>query len=268
MGNAIELARREQGQGEAVVILHGLFGSGTNWRGVARLLEGRYRVITVDLRNHGRSPNVPGMRYTDMAGDVLRLLDDLALEAPLLVGHSMGGKVAMMLALTHPRRLRGLVVVDIAPVSYRHGDEHRGYIRALEKLDAEGVASRAEADERLAAEVPDRGVRQFLLQNLVYDNGAYRVRLGLDAIDADMDAILGFEPPSGAGPWEGSALFIAGGESPYLDARHHAAVRKWFPGAEIETVAGGGHWVHAQAPEKVSALISEFAPTAGVSGSR
>lgn len=268
MGNPVELARREQGHGEAVVILHGLFGSGTNWRGVARLLQERYRVVTVDLRNHGRSPNVPGMRYTDMAGDVLGLLDELALESPVLVGHSMGGKAAMTLALENPSRLRALVVVDIAPVAYGYGDEHRGYIRALERLDTAGVASRAEADERLAAEVPDRGVRQFLLQNLVYDNGTYRVRLGLDAIDADMDAILGFDPPAGVDPWEGPALFIAGGESPYLAARHHEAVRKWFPHARIETVAGAGHWVHAQAPQEVSALISAFAPAAGAGGSR
>lgn len=253
----MKLSVTEYGEGPPLAILHGLYGSSRNWATVAKRLSARWRVLCLDLRNHGASPWADGMAYPAMAEDVLETLAAVGVtEPPVLLGHSMGGKTAMTAALTRPGALRALVVVDIAPMAYGHS--HEGYIAAMRALDLSEVARRAEADEALAAAVPEPGVRAFLLQNLVFGDGAARWRLNLDAIEAAMGDLTGFPFAPGAARYEGPALFVAGGESAYVDEASARAIRGFFPNARIETVAGAGHWVHAEAPAAFMAALEGF----------
>lgn len=236
-----------------LVILHGLFGSGRNWATAARRLARLRRVVTVDLRNHGESPRAAGMSYGEMAGDVAAFLEAERLRPAVLLGHSMGGKVAMTLALAEPEAVAGLIVVDIAPVAGRA--EHGALVRALQALPVARLASRAEADAALAPAVPDATLRGFLLQNLVRRGEGYAWRIGLEAIAAALPALGDF---TADGRYDGPALFIAGGASDYLRPEHEGAIRALFPAARIERIAGAGHWVHADAPEAFLALTERF----------
>ncbi|RME34103.1 MAG: alpha/beta fold hydrolase, partial [Gammaproteobacteria bacterium] len=169
----------EQGEGRPLVILHGLFGSGRNWQRVARRLAEHYRVITPDLRNHGRSPHLPGMSYPEMAADLFELMERLDLPSTLLMGHSMGGKVAMTAALQQPEKVTALIVVDIAPVRYRHSFEP--IFQALKSIPVEWIRSRQEAERLLAGYIDDSVLRAFLLQNLNRDESGFHWRINLDA---------------------------------------------------------------------------------------
>ena len=243
----MELYTREYGEGEPLVILHGLFGSSANWNGIARRLADDYRVIVPDLRNHGRSPHHPGMSYPEMAGDVLALLDTRQLDRAVILGHSMGGKLAMWLALRHPERVSRLIVADIAPVTYSH-DFHT-LIRAMRAMDPETLSSRDEADARLARGIPDPGIRQFVLQNLAYERGVYRWRINLSAMEAGMDDITGFPEPSPGTPYVDPALFVHGERSDYVDSESKTAIRALFPAAKVVKIANTGHWLHVEQPE-------------------
>ncbi len=245
----------EQGQGPPVFLLHGLFGSGTNWRGIAKELAAQHRVITVDLRNHGRSPHVAGMTYPGMADDLDDLMAKLQLDEAAVIGHSMGGKVAMTLSLTKPDRIRRLVVIDIAPVAYAH--DHQHLIEAMQNLDLQAVASRADADRRLADRIPDTAIRQFLLQNLISERGAYRWRLNLEALRHHRDDIMGF-PAVELQPYTGPCAFIAGARSDYIQPAHREAITRWFPAAQQVSIPDAGHWVHADQPGALVGAINDF----------
>jgi len=237
-----------------LVIAHGLFGSGRNWGVVARrLAEGR-RVVTVDMRNHGASPWHDAHAYPDLAADLAAVIATLGGEADLL-GHSMGGKAAMALALTAPDRLRRLVVADIAPVAYAHSQ--RPLVEAMRGMDLAGLDGRAAADARLAARVEDRGVRAFLLQSLDLRADPPRWRLNLDALAAQMDRIMGW-PEDLGGRFAGPALFIAGGASDYVRPEHRGAVEARFPAARFAAIPGAGHWLHAEKPAEVVAAVDAF----------
>jgi esterase len=251
----VTLHYQELGSGPPLVILHGLFGSAANWRAVARGLAGRYRVILADLRNHGASPHAPSMDYRDQAADVGALLHSLGLERASLIGHSMGGKVAMTLALTAPERVERLVVVDIAPV--RYPPSHDRFVRAMRDLDLSAVTRRADAEHELEADVPDLQVRQFLLQNLISREGRWRWRLNLDALAAERDAIYGF-PDLDDSRYHLPALFVAGEQSDYVGEATHERIRTLFPAAVIDVVPGAGHWVHAEQPDAVRERIEPF----------
>ena len=245
---------REYGAGDPVIILHGLYGSSANWGSVARALAGRHRLILPDLRNHGDSPHRPGMSYEAMAADVVELMDGLGLDAPALVGHSMGGKVVMTLALQRPHRVRRLCVVDIAPVSYPpHLDD---ILAALEGVDLARTTSRAEADRQLAGRVDSPMVRAFLLQSLGCHDGRCRWRLNLPALRAGFGQLIDF--PALAGSYGGPALFLAGERSDYVTEGHLPAIQARFPAATVERVAGAGHWVHVDAPDVTIDLLREF----------
>ncbi len=241
------------GSGPAVCLLHGLFGRAQNLAGLARRLAPRFRVISMDLRNHGASPHAAGMGYAAMAGDVGETLGALGVGRYAVVGHSMGGKVAMMLALTAPEVVDRVVVADIAPVAYRHGNA--GVAAALMGLALRPGLDRRGADAALAGAVPDAGVRGFLLQNLVF--GAQPAwRIGLTEIAAGIREIEGW--PEVAGVYEGPALFIAGGASDYVTEAGEAAARAVFPRAVVARLEGAGHWLHADRPEAFGAAVEGF----------
>ncbi len=252
---AVALAHRVIGSGGPwVLVLHGLLGSGRNWAGVAQALADTCRVCLVDLRNHGGSPWLPSMSYDDMAEDVAALATTLGADRVALIGHSMGGKVAMRRALARPGRIERLAVVDIAPVAYAH--DHRAEVEAMRGLDLRSIGSRGEADEALAGEVPDRTMRQFLLANLARGDGGYRWQANLEAIAAAMPELAGF--PATHAVYSGPALAVAGGASPYIRSDGEVALRRHLPHVRIERIDGAGHWPHAERPDAVTALLRAF----------
>ena len=250
----MELHTRVAGNGPALVLLHGLFGSNENLGGVARALADRYTVYGMDLRNHGRSPHADSMDYAEMAADVRDTLDAYGLDAATVLGHSLGGKTAMELALSAPERVSALIVVDIAPIVYdrRHDQE----LEALHELDLSAVRSRGDADAALADPIPNPAIRQFLLKNLSRTDNGFTWRIPLETIHAEY-AEIAATPPS-QGPYNGPVLFIRGGNSDYLPEEAEPAIRERFPDARIETIPDAAHWVHVDAPEAFREVLNGF----------
>jgi pimeloyl-ACP methyl ester carboxylesterase len=258
--------------GPHVVFVHGLFGQGKNWTTIAKGLADRHRVTLVDLPNHGHSPWTDRADYLDMAELLAAELERLG-EPVTLVGHSMGGKVAMQLALRRPELLRALVVVDVAPVEYpvRGGrtddpDEEAspfaGYIDAMQAMDLGSLATRADADRALREAVRSPMVRSFLLQSLVReglgDGGGWRWRLNLDALERDLDQLRGFpEPPPGA-HFDGPVLWIAGTNSTYVLPEDRARMDELFPTTRLVRIKNAGHWVHSEQPEIFVETLRRF----------
>ena len=243
---------------QAVVLLHGLFGSAANWGAVARRLAGRFHVLVPDLRNHGQSPHDPDASYPAMVDDVLGLLDRHGLDRAWLVGHSMGGKVAMHLALNHPPRVAGLAVVDMAPVRYTHNFE--AVLGAFRAVDLAGIRSRADADRQMADRVPLAGVRAFLLQNLVKGPAGWGWRLNLAALAAAQTEITGFPDQAADAAYPGPVSFIYGKLSDYVTPAYEPRIRGLFPGARLCPVADAGHWVYADQPQGFMACLERFLP--------
>lgn len=259
MPNPLPLTYLEAGEangGTPLLVLHGLFGSARNWQTLARRFAETRRVYALDLRNHGGAPWADGMSYPQMADDVLRFLDDRGFARANVVGHSMGGKTAMTLALRHPDRVARLVVVDIAPVAYTH--THAPYVAAMKAADLTACTRRQEVEAQLVAAVPEAPLRSFLMQNLVLENGVFSWRVNLDAIGAAMADLIGF-PDLGDARYDGPALFIGGTASDYIHPEHHAAIRQRFPKADITMMEGAGHWLHAERPDEFAAMIENFA---------
>jgi esterase len=255
---ALSLAAAESGDGPPLAILHGLFGSARNWGSIAQRLAAHHRVIALDLRNHGASPWADSMDYDAMAEDVRRALHTRGHRRYALLGHSMGGKVAMVAALQHGAAVDRLVVIDIAPATYEPA--HLAYIRAMRALDLSGVTRRGEADARLAPAVPDAAERAFLVQNLVFDGGKARWRLNLAAIERGMARLVGFPaiaPSTGTG-YDGPVLFVAGGRSGSVRPEHEPEIRRLFPRARIARIADAGHLPHAEAPRAFLGLVEPF----------
>lgn len=237
----------------AILIVHGLFGSARNWGAIARRLAETRPVLTVDMRNHGESDWQDSHGYPDMAEDLARVIRAEG-EAVDVVGHSMGGKAAMVLALTQPELVRRLVVADIAPVAYGH-DQTR-HIDAMRGLDLTGLTSRAEADRRLSASTPDAGLRAFLLQSLDLKSDPPRWRLNLDVLAAEMPRIVGW--PEVAGRFDGPTLFLTGATSSYVLPEHRPAIKALFPAARFAKIPGAGHWLHAEAPRAFEETVRVF----------
>ncbi|OAN70771.1 esterase [Jannaschia sp. EhC01] len=234
-----------------ILIAHGLFGSARNWNVIAkRLAETRF-VVSVDMRNHGQSPWAAPHSYPAMAGDLSEIIEKFGGQADV-VGHSMGGKAAMVLALTHPAFVRKLVVADIAPVAYSHTQQ--GMIDAMRTVDLAKVEARGDADRQLARVVAEAGVRAFLLQSL--DVKARAWRFNLDQLEADMADILGF--PEVSDTFEGAVLMLSGGASDYVLPEHRAAVKALFPAARFAKIPGAGHWLHAEKPREFEAACAAF----------
>lgn len=240
---AIDLAFESVGSGPPLLILHGLFGSGGNWRSVARELSTDHRVLTVDLRNHGASPWVDSMDYLDMASDVMRLIECEGLERPALLGHSMGGKTAMALALMHPRLISQLIVVDIAPVGY--ADRLSPFVEAMRSIDMLAAAGRSEVQQRLSEMVPDANVVPFLAQNLVNRNSHLDWRINLAGIGASIHSLSDFPTELRSLRFDAPLRVIAGGRSDYVTARDGADYRPMFTQLQVDVIEDAGHWVHA-----------------------
>lgn len=239
-----------------MVILHGLFGSLANWRTVGRSLARRHRVYLVDQRNHGRSPHAPSHTYDDLVVDMVEFLDRREVPKAALVGHSMGGKTAMKLALAHPDRVESLVVVDIGP--RRHSAEGlRPVLDALIAVEPSQWTTRDEVAARLAERIPSPRLREFLLMNLARDeSGAFRWRLNLGTLDRCFEA-LG-EPITSETVFGGPALFLRGALSDHLSDADWSDARRLFPRARLVTIPGAGHWVHADAPAAFQGALAEF----------
>ncbi|MFP8966404.1 alpha/beta fold hydrolase [Pokkaliibacter sp. CJK22405] len=245
---------QRQGHGQPLVILHGLFGSLDNWNSITRQLAEHYDVISVDLRNHGRSFHAEPHDYSSMSSDVLALLDALQLESILLMGHSMGGKAAMQLAMQHSERIARLIVVDIAPVDYpRHHDD---VFSGLNSLNLSELKSRSAADKALTPFIDDMSVRQFLLRSLYKnDEGKFAWRFNLQQLESDYRFIS--KAPEGEN-YAGPALFIKGANSHYLKQEYASAVTRRFPDASYKIIQDTGHWPHAEKPELFLSVVERF----------
>ncbi len=251
---------KEQGQGQAVVLIHGLFGSLDNLGLLARTLSEHYRVISVDLRNHGASFHSDEMSYPQQAADVLALLDALALDQVSLVGHSMGGKVAMQLAKQAPARVARLVVADIAPVAYPHS-RHQNVFAGLNATLKQLVQSRSEAEAILAEHIEIAGVRQFLLKSFAKGESGWGWRFNVAALERNYANIMGW--PDNQHRFEGPTLLIKGGDSDYMQPQYTDTVMAQFPAAKARVIAGTGHWLHAEKPVLFNKLVVDFLSTGG-----
>jgi pimeloyl-ACP methyl ester carboxylesterase len=248
--------------GTPIVFCHGLFGQGRNWTGVAKALAEDHRTVLVDLPHHGRSPWAEQFDYVEVADHLVALLADQLPDDPVtLVGHSMGGKVAMLAALRAPERVRRLCVVDIAPVDYGSRGEFEGYVEAMQALDLDSLTRRADADAALQETVPDRSVRDFLLQNLRRDGDSWRWQVNLEVLGRDLDALSGWPDDrlEDVAPYRGPVLWVAGSDSRYVQPRHEEAMRRLFPSTRKVVVKDAGHWVHAQQPDVVVELLRRLA---------
>ena len=241
-----ELHYREWPKGQGgipVLVLHGLLGSSRNWQAAAKAMADPYHVVAVDLRNHGDSPHLRPMTYPEMVGDVVEVMDKCQLSAFHLIGHSMGGKAAMLLACRHPERVRSLTVVDIAPRAYQPRWEKE--FALMRRLPVERIKSRSEAEEELSADIKDWAFRQFLLSNLVRsEEGGFRWTVNLPLLEESLPHIFAQVPPPDEPAWPGPALFLRGESSRFVGEDDLDLIRRFFPKAELETVAGAGHNVH------------------------
>lgn len=259
---SVELNHRITGGGTPLILLHGLFGSQDNLGGIARRLEDEWQVHALDQRNHGTSPHTETMDYPAMADDVLAYMDARGLEKAAILGHSMGGKTAMQVALRAPERVDRLIVADIAPVSYQ--SRHDAILEGLSSLDLHAVTSRQEADQALAEHVEMPQVRQFLLKNLERvpaderreGEQVFRWRINLPVIEACYPKLA--LAPEGELPFEGPVLFLKGAESAYIQEKHRDEIRRLFPAAELRIIEGTGHWLHAEKADTFAALCRRF----------
>jgi len=243
----MRLARVSHGDAGAfppLLVVHGLFGSARNWGAIAKRLSTDRQVITVDMRNHGESPWAEAHDYPAMASDLAGVIAELGGPMDVL-GHSMGGKAVMVLALARPDLVKRLLIADIAPVAYTH--TQRPLVSAMQRLELSTLATRAEADAALADSVTDAGVRAFLLQSLDLRATPPRWRLNLSVLEREMDHITGW-PQNVQGTFTGPALFLSGGQSDYVLPEHRDTIKALFPQAKFAKIPDAGHWLHAEAP--------------------
>jgi esterase len=243
------------GKGKPLILLHGLFGMGDNLSMIAKPLSDHFQVYQLDLRNHGRSPHMSSMTFTEMADDVLAVMDHYQLSEVCLLGHSLGGKVAMQVALQQAKRVRKLIVADIAPVAYR--GNHDEVFAGLNAVELSGLSSRRDADLQLKKHIDESGVRLFILKSLYRnDSGQFDWRLnvrGLEACYEDLRQALTAEVP-----FSGPTLFIKGEHSSYIQAEHRAAIEHLFSDAQLKIIQNTGHWLHAEKPEVFNSLVMRF----------
>ena len=250
----MELNVQISGSGEPLIIMHGLFGTLENWGGQIKALSEHFTVYAVDLRNHGRSPHSDQISYPLMASDIIQLMDQQGLGSAHILGHSMGGKVAMQLAMNNPERINKLIVVDIAPVQYP--DHHNDVFAGLNSIDLSHLKSRSEADLQLARHIPETGVRQFLLKNL-YRNELkqFAWRMNLPALETRYNEIS--RPPTGPA-YDKGMLFIKGEKSDYITAAYRDEILRLFPKAGYRIIKDAGHWPHAEKAVAFTKLVISF----------
>lgn len=252
----MELHSRRAGQGKPVVLIHGLFGSLENLGGIARQLAEHHTVYSLDLPNHGRSPHTDTTSLMQMAEAVYEWMQRENLLHASLIGHSLGGKVAMELALTHPQRVDRLAVLDIAPVHYE--PHHHQVFKGLLTLNLDDLPNRARADEVMAEHVEETAVRSFLLKNLVREDGRYRWRMNLSALHNCYGRLVS---GNRVARYTGKTLFLKGSHSDYIGPQYKDEILSRFPAAQVRVVADTGHWLHADKPDLVARLLLRFLQT-------
>mgnify|MGYP001813466707 CR=1 FL=1 len=240
------LNHKIQGEGPALVVLHGLFGSLDNWQTLAnQFASSGFKVITADLRNHGRSPHSDEFNFDVMADDLLELIDSLGLEKPILAGHSLGGKVVMKFSIKYPEKSRALTVVDIAPRYYPV--HHREIIAGLRAIPVPGIGSRSEADEILSSHIHSSSVRQFLLKNLSREGDGFSWKMNLEVIEKEIENVG--EAIMVSSQVEQPALFLKGGKSDYITFDDEKEIFNMFSKVDVKTCPEAGHWIHAETPD-------------------
>nr|WP_320166811.1 alpha/beta fold hydrolase [uncultured Methylophaga sp.] len=250
----MKLHYQESGEGTPLIIIHGLFGSADNWRSMAKYFSRFYRVISVDLRNHGRSPHSDEQNFTVMAEDIKELCEAMELGQVSILGHSLGGKVAMMFAAMYPQLVSKLIVVDISPRQYFSA--HTPLMDAMMALNLSQFTRRTEVDDALAESIPDKAVRQFLLMNLVSEQETFQWRINLPALKANYPELMAavceditFTMPS---------LFVYGELSDYVTEEDRQQISSQFVHAEFNGIEKAGHWVQAERPQQFKKVVEEF----------
>ncbi len=253
----MKLFYRNYGEGQPLVILHGIFGISDNWVTIGRRLAERFEVFIPDQRNHGQSPHSDTFNYYALVEDLFEFLDDHELRNPILIGHSMGGKVAMNFALEYPRRVDKLIVVDMSMRKYPPRQEHLEILQAMREIDFNTVSTREEVEEIIAKRIKSERVRLFILKN-IYRINAERMawRLNIEGIYNNIDNV--FEGIESGYTYNEPTLFIKGGVSNYIQEEDYKTIPKNFPKAEFITIEGASHWVHADKPDELCAVFSEF----------
>jgi pimeloyl-ACP methyl ester carboxylesterase len=250
----MQLNFKKSGTGPPLVILHGLFGSLDNWFSIAKELVEHYTLYLVDQRNHGDSPHSNDWNYGVMVEDLRELLDAEGLDSVYLMGHSMGGKTVMNFAVTYPERVRKLIVGDIAPRHYPI--HHQRILEGLNALNLQTLQSRKEADDQLAAFIPELGIRQFLLKSLGRDANGFAWKINLPVITEQIEEV-GKALEEGT-IFDGPTLFLGGANSSYIQQQDLPDINTHFPNSEWVSIPDAGHWLHAEQPEAVVKAIRRF----------
>jgi pimeloyl-ACP methyl ester carboxylesterase len=234
-----------------ILIIHGLYGSGRNWSVIAKRLSDKFFVVVVDLRNHGESPWFDTHTYHDMASDLAEVITSLNMK-PNIIGHSMGGKAAMVLALKHPNLVNRLLIADIAPVEYKHDQSQ--FIKAMQKIDLSKVTQRSDAKLALAKFIEDKSLQDFFTQSLDLKNK--RWKLNLSILQSEMKRILSF--PKINSKFFGQTLFFKGEKSKYINTEHRDVIKSLFIKARFATLKDTGHWLHAEKPREFESAVRLF----------
>ncbi|MCP4460247.1 MAG: alpha/beta fold hydrolase [Cytophagales bacterium] len=250
----MKLHFRSFGQGDPLIVLHGVFGSSDNWQTVGKELSARFKVYLVDQRNHGSSPHSDEFDYNVMTDDILELMLNENIEQAHLIGHSMGGKVAMTFAARYPDKVNKLIVVDIAPKYYE--PHHARIFRGFRSIKLDQIKTRNEADVQMSHRIPETTVRQFILKNLSRDKEGFIWKLNLDVIEQNAEQIG--EALSEEDWFNGHVLFLAGTRSDYIQDEDLQVIRQHFPNAEVKKITGAGHWIHAEQPKSLVRLVFDF----------
>ena len=253
----MKLNYQEQGNGYPVILIHGMFGSLSNLGNLARCLSNHFRVISVDLRNHGDSPHDSLFDMATMAEDILYLMDILSLPTAFIVGHSLGGKVGMQLALSHSDRVNKLVVADISPVTYQPRNDPA--LNGLIALSEASIQNRNQAEELLADFISDSQTRAFLLKNLKRNDDRFVLKLNINAVIENYGTAL-VAAPSGD-RFDNPCLFIKGETSAYIQEKHRPIIKDMFPNSQVNVISGAGHWLHAEKPKLFNNQVMEFFTT-------
>lgn len=251
----MKLNYKQFGQGEPIIILHGLFGTLDNWQTIAKKLAENHMVFIIDQRNHGKSPHSDEFSYKIMAEDLKEFMFQHHIYEAIIIGHSMGGKVAMRFALDYPDMVSKLIVVDIAPKKYKGG--HQTIFEAMFDLDLENLTDRRAIDEALKVKIPDDGIRLFLMKNLARQKeGGYRWKMNLPVLYRNYQEILSTIEVDDA--YDDEVLFIRGGQSKYIRDEDILDIQEIFPLMQLETIPNTGHWLHAEAPKIFIKIVNNF----------
>jgi esterase len=254
----MKLFYREYGAGQPLIILHGIFGISDNWVSFARKLEKKFHVFIPDQRNHGQSPHDDTFNYFALCADLQEFIETHEMENPIVLGHSMGGKVAMHFALENPDLLKALIVADISMRQYNRRYRHLSMVDAMMAVNFENAQTREDIENQLMEKIPDKRIRQFAMKNLYRRERSQQFawRLNLEAINLNMDEV--FKGIDSKGLFEKPTLFIRGGASDYISYEDFDKIYRHFPKADIKTIEGAGHWLHAEKPDEFFGFFDEF----------